>query len=77
MSRRWEEVRREKLGEHWDDLKHYHEAFHWLVEWYEPLYEADARPLIQKGLTKRQIEKVAQEFNSNVSSIITFISDLY
>ncbi|THV01532.1 hypothetical protein K435DRAFT_793253 [Dendrothele bispora CBS 962.96] len=41
------------------------EAFHWLVEWYEPLYEADARPLIQKGLTKRQIEKVAQEFNSN------------
>ncbi|KAK7434121.1 hypothetical protein VKT23_020345 [Stygiomarasmius scandens] len=64
MKRRWEEKRREVLGEDWKDTKKVQDSFQWLIDWYEPLYQANALPIIQKGLTKRQIQSVAEDFNS-------------
>ncbi|THV02919.1 hypothetical protein K435DRAFT_792153 [Dendrothele bispora CBS 962.96] len=65
MQRWWEEKRREVLGGDWQDKKKVQESFQWLIDWYEPLYQANALPVIQKGLSKRQIQSIAEDFNSN------------
>ncbi|THU96083.1 hypothetical protein K435DRAFT_858919 [Dendrothele bispora CBS 962.96] len=65
MKRRWEEKRREVLGGEWQDRRKVQDAFQWLVDWYEPLYQANAVPIIQRGLSKRQIQNVAEDFNNN------------
>ena len=69
MKRRWEEKRREVLGEEWQDKKKVHDEFQWLIEWYEPLYQANALPIIQKELSKRQIQGIAEDFNNNVRGL--------
>ncbi|THV02104.1 hypothetical protein K435DRAFT_792776 [Dendrothele bispora CBS 962.96] len=65
MKRRWEEKRREVLAEDWQDKKKVQESFRWLIDWYEPLYQASALPVIQKGLSKRQMQSIAEDFNNN------------
>ncbi|THU93058.1 hypothetical protein K435DRAFT_904735 [Dendrothele bispora CBS 962.96] len=65
MKRRWEEKRWEVLGDDWQDKKKVQECFRWLIDWYEPLYQASALPVIQKGLSKRQMQLIAEDFNNN------------
>ncbi|THU94091.1 hypothetical protein K435DRAFT_799196 [Dendrothele bispora CBS 962.96] len=60
--RRWEEMRKEALGDDWQDNRLVKEAFSWLQEWFENRYQENAQPSIMKGLSERGVRRIADDF---------------
>jgi hypothetical protein len=60
-------MRKEVLGEKWENSQSVHEEFNWLQIWFEKRYQEKAQPVIMKGLSEQGVKRISSDFINLVS----------